>query len=63
MDNDLGKRSASAQSKPTELALAIGTYADAMSGTGVDLDQDFEAAALEGWMDLDDTVGDPASRP
>ncbi len=63
MDNDLGKRSASAQSKPTALASAIGAYADAMSGTGVDLDQDFEAAALEGWTDLDDTVGDPASRP
>jgi len=36
-----------------QLAEAIGAYADAMAGTGVDLDEDFEAAALETWADLD----------
>lgn len=35
------------------LAEAIGAYADAMAGSGVDLDEDFEAAALETWADLD----------
>jgi hypothetical protein len=63
MDNDPGKRSASARSQPTALASAIGAYADAMSGTGVDLDEDFEAAALEGWTGLDDADGDRAPRP
>jgi predicted transcriptional regulator len=36
-----------------QLAEAIGEYADAMAGTGVDLDEDFEAASLETWEDLD----------
>lgn len=63
MDNEPGKRSAYEQDGPTALATAIGAYADAMSGTGVDLDEDFEAAALDGWTDLDDIVGDPASQP
>ena len=36
-----------------QLAEAIGVYADAMPGSGVDLDEDFEAAALEAWEDLD----------
>lgn len=36
-----------------QLAEAIGAYADAMAGSGVDLDEDFEAAALETWADLD----------
>ena len=63
MTKDPGNRSASAQPRPTALASAIGAYADAMSGTGVDLDEDFETAALEGWTDLDDTDGDPSPRP
>ena len=63
MANELGRRSASAQPNATALASAIGAYADAMSGTGVELDEDFEAAALEGWADLDDTDGDPAAQP
>ena len=36
-----------------QLAEAIGAYADAMAGSGVDLDEDFEAGALEAWEDLD----------
>ena len=63
MANDLGTRSAYAQPGATAFASAIAAYADAMSGTGVDLDEDFEAAALEGWADLDDTDGDPAAQP
>ncbi|MBW6455951.1 MAG: hypothetical protein K0A98_08680 [Trueperaceae bacterium] len=63
MDDEPGKRSASEQDRPTAPATAIGAYADAMSGTGVDLYDDFETAALEAWTDLDDPVGDPASRP
>ena len=36
-----------------QLAEAIGAYVDAMAGSGVDLDEDFEAAALESWANLD----------
>lgn len=35
------------------LAEAIGAYADAMAGSGADLDEDFEAAALHAWETLD----------
>jgi urease accessory protein UreF len=32
---------------------AIARYATAVAGTPADLDQDLEAAALEGWRDLE----------
>jgi hypothetical protein len=53
-----GQPPSRAHPKSAALAAAIGAYADAMEGTGVDLDEDFETAALEAWADLDDTAGE-----
>ena len=61
MTKDLDHRTESIQPEPTVIAAAIGAYVEAMIGTGVDLDEEFEAAALQTWADLDD--GDRALRP
>lgn len=47
-------RKGSTEREPTQLAAAIGDDVDEMVGTGIDLDQVFEAAALESWAGLDD---------
>lgn len=57
-----GQPPSKAHPKSATLGAAIGAYADAMEGTGVDLDEDFEAAALEAWADLDDCDSDRARR-
>jgi hypothetical protein len=58
MTDELDERTETTGPEPRVLAVAIGAYVEAMIGTGVDLDEEFEAAALDAWADLDDGDGD-----
>ena len=56
MASDLERQPTADPLEPATLAAAISAYIEAMAGTGVDLDEDFETAALASWTDLDDPL-------